>query len=61
MVTDILISMDDRWLYVTNWFHGDIRQYDITSPETPRLVSTIQIGGLPTQEGLVDPEDAKVS
>lgn len=59
MVTDILISMDDKWLYVTNWFQGDIHQYDITTPEKPKLVSTLQLGGLPTQKGLVDPQDAK--
>ena len=30
MMTDIIISMDDKYLYFSNWLHGDIRQYDIT-------------------------------
>ena len=44
VMTDILISMDDRYdsttnsssstllrfLYFSNWLHGDVRQYDIT-------------------------------
>ena len=30
LITDILISLDDKYLYFSNWLHGDIRQYDIT-------------------------------
>ena len=30
VMTDIIISMDDKYLYFSNWLHGDIRQYDIT-------------------------------
>ncbi|KAL7978010.1 hypothetical protein Chor_004997 [Crotalus horridus] len=33
-----VISLDDRFLYMSNWFHGDIRQYDITDPHCPRLM-----------------------
>ena len=29
-ITDILISMDDKYLYFSNWVHGDVRQYDVT-------------------------------
>lgn len=25
LITDILISLDDRFLYFSNWLHGDIR------------------------------------
>ena len=35
LITDILISMDDRFLYFSNWLHGDIRQYDISDPAKP--------------------------
>uniref|UniRef100_A0AAQ5YD12 Methanethiol oxidase n=1 Tax=Amphiprion ocellaris TaxID=80972 RepID=A0AAQ5YD12_AMPOC len=38
LITDILISLDDRFLYFSNWLHGDIRQYDITDRRNPRLV-----------------------
>src|SRR5205807_6547092 len=26
LITDFLISMDDKYLYLSNWLHGDIRQ-----------------------------------
>ena len=45
MITDIVISMDDRYLYLSNWIHGDIRQYDISDPFNFRLVGQIFIGG----------------
>jgi selenium-binding protein 1 len=45
LITDILLSMDDKYLYLTNWFHGDIRQYDITDPHKPMLVGQIWLGG----------------
>ena len=32
LITDILLSMDDRWMYFSNWLHGDLRQYDISDP-----------------------------
>uniref|UniRef100_A0A7N6AZW1 Methanethiol oxidase n=1 Tax=Anabas testudineus TaxID=64144 RepID=A0A7N6AZW1_ANATE len=38
LITDILISLDDRFLYFSNWLHGDIRQYDIKDRRNPRLV-----------------------
>ncbi|CAL2039225.1 unnamed protein product [Caenorhabditis brenneri] len=45
LITDILISMDDRFLYVSCWLHGDIRQYDISDPVNPKLNSQVYIGG----------------
>ena len=61
MITDILISMDDRWLYLSNWLQGDLRQYDISQPDKPKLVSSIQLGGFLTQKDLiVDPSDVRV-
>ncbi|XP_064614982.1 methanethiol oxidase-like isoform X2 [Liolophura sinensis] len=45
LITDILLSLDDRFLYFSNWLHGDIRQYDITDTRNPRLVGQIFLGG----------------
>lgn len=45
LITDILISMDDKYLYFSNWLHGDICQYDITNPASPKLVGRIFLGG----------------
>ncbi|VDM54591.1 unnamed protein product [Angiostrongylus costaricensis] len=53
LITDILISMDDRFLYVSNWLHGDIRQYDITDPHNIRLHGQIFLGGsIHTESGV---------
>lgn len=41
LITDILISLDDRYLYFSNWLHGDIRQYDITDRRNPKLVGQV--------------------
>ncbi|NWI08239.1 SBP1 oxidase, partial [Crypturellus soui] len=41
----IVISRDDRFLYVSNWLHGDIRQYDISCTSRPRLVGQVFVGG----------------
>jgi selenium-binding protein 1 len=46
LITDSLISMDDRFLYFANWLHGDVRQYDITNPSRPRLAGQVWVGGM---------------
>jgi selenium-binding protein 1 len=46
LITDILVSMDDKFLYLSNWLHGDLRQYDITDPEKPKLVGQLFLGGV---------------
>ena len=53
LITDILISLDDRFIYFSNWLHGDIRQYDITDPDTPKLVGQVFIGGSVRKGGAV--------
>jgi len=45
VMTDIIISMDDKYLYFSNWLHGDIRQYDITDTRNPKLVGQLFLGG----------------
>jgi len=60
-VTDILLSLDDRYLYFSNWLHGDLRQYDITDTRNPKLVGRIYLGGSLTKDSKVkvisDPEN----
>lgn len=46
LITDLLISLDDRYLYLSNWLHGDIRQYDISDPAQPKLVGQVWCGGV---------------
>ncbi|RMF41498.1 MAG: selenium-binding protein [Planctomycetota bacterium] len=46
LVTDIVLSMDDRFLYFSNWLHGDVRQYDVSDPSRPRLTGQVWLGGV---------------
>jgi methanethiol oxidase len=46
LITDLVVSMDDRFLYFSNWLHGDLRQYDISDPAKPRLTGRLWLGGL---------------
>jgi selenium-binding protein 1 len=53
LITDFLISLDDRYLYLSNWLHGDIRQYEISDPSHPRLTGQVWCGGLSGKNGTV--------
>ncbi len=46
LVTDIDLSVDDKYLYVSCWGTGDLRQYDVSDPFDPRLTGTLRIGGI---------------
>jgi selenium-binding protein 1 len=53
LITDLVLSLDDRYLYFSNWLHGDIRQYDVSDPANPRLVGQVWAGGLFGKAGTV--------
>ena len=46
LITDLVLSMDDRFLYFANWLHGDVRQYDVSDPANPRLTGRLWLGGV---------------
>ncbi len=46
LVTDIDLSLDDRFLYVSCWGTGEMRQYDVTDPMNPTLAGSVHIGGI---------------
>ncbi len=46
LITDLVVSMDDRYLYFSNWLHGDLRHYDVSDPANPRLTGQVWCGGL---------------
>jgi methanethiol oxidase len=46
LVTDIDLSVDDRYLYVSCWGTGDFLQYDVTDPFNPLLTGKVRIGGI---------------
>ncbi len=64
VMTDIILSMDDKYLYFSNWAHGDVRQYDITDTKNPRLVGQIFLGGSVLKDGpvkVIEDKELKVS
>ena len=46
LVTDINLSLDDRFLYVACWGTGEMRQYDVSDPFNPKLAGSIHLGGI---------------
>jgi selenium-binding protein 1 len=46
LITDINLSLDDKWLYVSCWGTGELRRYDVSIPDRPKLASVLQIGGI---------------
>ena len=46
LVTDIDLSLDDRFLYVSCWGTGKLLQYDVSDPMAPRLAGEVRIGGI---------------
>jgi selenium-binding protein 1 len=46
LITDINLSLDDRWLYVSCWGTGELRQYDVSDPFNPKLTGSVHIGGI---------------
>jgi hypothetical protein len=46
LLTDINLSVDDRYLYASNWGTGEVQQYDVSDPFHPKLTSSVHIGGI---------------
>ncbi len=46
LITDIVLGMNDRDLFFSNWLHGDLRHYDVSDPTKPELKSQVWLGGL---------------
>jgi methanethiol oxidase len=45
-VTDLNLSLDDRFLYVSCWGTGELRQYEVSDPFSPKLMGAVKIGGM---------------
>jgi selenium-binding protein 1 len=46
LVTDINLSLDDKYLYVSCWGTGDFLQYDVSDPFSPQLTGKVRLGGI---------------
>ncbi len=40
---DLRLSHDDRYMFLSLWAAGEVRQYDIADPRNPRLVDTVRV------------------
>ncbi|KXL48984.1 hypothetical protein M433DRAFT_152088 [Acidomyces richmondensis BFW] len=46
LITDIDLSVDDRFLYVSCWGTGELKQYDVRDPVHPVEVGSVRLGGV---------------
>jgi methanethiol oxidase len=46
LVTDIDLSVDDRFLYVSAWGTGRLLQYDVSDPFHPVQAGEVRLGGI---------------
>jgi methanethiol oxidase len=46
LVTDINLSLDDRWLYVSCWGTGELKRYDVSDPFSPQETGSVRMGGI---------------
>jgi methanethiol oxidase len=51
LITDLVLSLDDKDLWLSNWLHGDLRHYDVSDPTDPVLRSRVWLGGLLGRDG----------
>jgi methanethiol oxidase len=46
LVSDINLSLDDRFLYVSCWGTGEFIQYDVSDPVNPKKTGSVHVGGI---------------
>jgi methanethiol oxidase len=46
LISDINLSLDDRFLYVSCWGTGEFLQYDVSDPFHPKKTGSIHLGGI---------------
>jgi selenium-binding protein 1 len=46
LTSDINLSLDDKFLYVSCWGTGELRQYDVSDPFNPRHTGSVHLGGI---------------
>ncbi len=46
LVSDINLSLNDRWLYVSAWGTGEFLQFDVSDPFKPKKTGSLHLGGI---------------
>jgi len=54
LVTDINLSLDDRFLYVSCWGTGELLQYDVSNPFQPVRTGSVKLGGIVRRQAHTD-------
>jgi methanethiol oxidase len=47
---DTVVHLDDRWLYVSCWATGELKQLDVSDPFHPRQTASVRLGGIVRRE-----------
>jgi selenium-binding protein 1 len=50
LVTDIELSVDDQFLYVSCWGTGELKQFDVSDPFHPVETGSVRLGGIVGRE-----------
>jgi selenium-binding protein 1 len=50
LVTDINLSLDDRFLYVSCFGTGELKQYDVSDPFAPVETGSVKLGGIVSRQ-----------
>lgn len=51
LITDINLSLDDKFLYVSCWGTGEFLQYDVSDPLHPKKTASVRLGGMVGRTG----------
>src|SRR2546429_2542037 len=46
LITEIDLSLDDKFIYVSCWGTGEMLQYDVSDPFNPKKTGSVRIGGI---------------
>src|SRR5215470_16176267 len=46
LITDINLSLDDRFLYIACFGTGDLQQWDVSDPFKPKIAGKVRLGGI---------------
>jgi methanethiol oxidase len=57
LITDINLSVDDRYLYVSCWGTGELLQYDVSDPFKPKKTGSVKLGGVVSRSAHVSKPD----
>jgi selenium-binding protein 1 len=61
LVTDINLSLDDRFLYISCWGTGELLQYDVSNPFQSVRTGSVKLGGIVRRQPHSDHPDVPLN